>query len=570
MKPMRQVMWSLLIVLGGLEATLAHSQVRGAGSDFIAGHADIGLAYDAATGPRLFLQFGGDARAIGLTNEQLVAGQPGGIMGEWSLDSFITVVPQSVEVSRPNGAEWDFLGIAAGQPVWVFSQQSQSGVPFLGFSTEKAAGGPGTYTLGGVITRPAAGEVSLFQLGGFGTPEGVYWATVLPDADEVTVPPQTHVHYAFGFSQPGYYELSVLGTGTGFPGQATGMLAFRVMGASSDIVIDVAGGSQTQAQAGYPTIGLATSVTKTGAGRLVMNAANAYVGPTTVSAGTLEVAISDALGATTVTVSPGSTLAIAAGTNMKSPGVIVAGGTLSAAAVAVNATTGIASLAINSGTISGSPVVSIAAGGQMSLVQFARVTVGLGALSIAQASGGGRLDVGAGQVAIAPGGISAADLRTDLMAGRANGFWNGATGIMSSTAAAAGGTRAVGYVIESDGSARVSFAAPGDVDLNGQVNVFDLVSVNSAGAYGSGAVSGWSAGDFNYDGVTNVFDLVAINTAAVYGQGNYFPAPATSTASVAAVPEPALAVSLAVVALAGVAGRRRCLQAGCHAGNTPD
>ena len=83
MKPTRQLMWSLLIVLGGLEATPAHSQVRGAGSDYIAGHADIGLAYDAATGPRFFLQFGGDARAIGLTNEQLVAGQPGGIMGEW-------------------------------------------------------------------------------------------------------------------------------------------------------------------------------------------------------------------------------------------------------------------------------------------------------------------------------------------------------------------------------------------------------------------------------------------------------------------------------------------------------
>ena len=36
------------------------------------------------------------------------------------------------------------------------------------------------------------------------------------------------------------------------------------------------------------------------------------------------------------------------------------------------------------------------------------------------------------------------------------------------------GTRAVGYWWPADGSARVSFAAPGDVDLSGQVNVFDL------------------------------------------------------------------------------------------------
>ena len=52
----------------------------------------------------------------------------------------------------------------------------------------------------------------------------------------------------------------------------------------------------------------------------------------------------------------------------------------------------------------------------------------------------------------------------------------------------------------------------------------------------------WSEGDFNYDGVTNVFDLLAIDTAGAYGAGNYFPsAPSASwfAGSVAAVPEPA-------------------------------
>jgi autotransporter-associated beta strand protein len=310
---------------------------------------------------------------------------------------------------------------------------------------------------------------------------------------------------------------------------------------SSDIVIDVPSGSQTQAQAGYPTIGSATSVTKTGTGTLVMDVANSYTGPTTVSAGTLEVAAADALGATNVTVDAGSTLVIASSTTMKSPGVIIDGGTLAGSTVAVNGSAGIASLAINSGTITGAPTVRITAGGQMSLVQNARVTVGVGGLELDQATGGGRLDVGAGQLTIAPGGITAADLRADIIAGRASGAWNGATGIMSSTAAAAGGNRAVGYVVAGDGSARVSFAAPGDVDLNGQVNVFDLVSINSSGRYGTGSASVWNTGDFNYDGVTNVFDLVGINTAAVYGQGNYFPAAPTAAGlgSVAAVPEPA-------------------------------
>ena len=131
------------------------------------------------------------------------------------------------------------------------------------------------------------------------------------------------------------------------------------------ITIDVASGSQTQAQAGYPTIAAATSVTKTGAGTLVFDAANTYTGPTTVSAGTLQIADAEAVAGSDVTVDTGATLQITSGTTMRSPSVIVDGGTLSAAAVAVNSTTGITALAINAGTLAGSPVVSVGAGGQL-------------------------------------------------------------------------------------------------------------------------------------------------------------------------------------------------------------
>jgi autotransporter-associated beta strand protein len=334
-------------------------------------------------------------------------------------------------------------------------------------------------------------------------------------------------------------------------------------GTPGAIVIDVPTGTQTQAEAGYPSISAASSVTKTGTGTLVVDAVNTYAGPTSLQAGTIQLAVAEGLATTATTVQTGATLAVASGVTMRAPAVIVDGGTLSASTLVVNATGGIASLAINAGTIASGATVTVAGGGQMALVQDARVTVGVASLEIAETSGGGRLDLGAGQVSIAAGGITAAALRADILAGRNGGAWNGPTGIMSSTAAAAaGGGRAVGYVVAGDGTARVSFAAPGDTDLSGQVNVFDLVAVNSSGTYGSGQPSVWSQGDFTYDGITNVFDLVAVNSAGAYGRGNYFPATPTVTGSggsVAAVPEPGtLGVPFAALLLGGMirAGRR--------------
>jgi hypothetical protein len=233
----------LLVALATLN--LAAPTARATVYNYTAGHADIGLAYTsgtgAGTGPRFFLQFGGDAEATGLTSEQLVTGQPNGILGEWSLASFVTVVPQSVQIPRPAGAEWNFLGTAAGDPVWIFSQQSQSGVPFLGFDTSKAGGGTGIYTLGNVTVRPPNGEVALFEIGGAGTPDAVYWSTADEGVDAVTVPASTHVHYAFGFTEPGYYELPLVGTGSGFSGQATGTLAFQVVPEPSTWALAAAG-----------------------------------------------------------------------------------------------------------------------------------------------------------------------------------------------------------------------------------------------------------------------------------------------------------------------------------------
>jgi len=117
----------------------------------------------------------------------------------------------------------------------------------------------------------------------------------------------------------------------------------------------------------------------------------------------------------------------------------------------------------------------------------------------------------------------------------------------------------VGYVVNADTSARVSFAAMGDVDLSGLVDVFDLVGINSSGTYGTGRASSWSQGDINYDSVTNVFDLVGVNSGGAYGTGNYFPAAASTAGGITAVPEPTGVAAAAAAVIGGIAwisGRR--------------
>ena len=260
-----------------------------------------------------------------------------------------------------------------------------------------------------------------------------------------------------------------------------------------------------------------------------------------------------------MTVAAGATLAVASGTTMQSPSVTLAGGTLAAESLAVNAATGIETLTINSGTVVNTAAVVVGAGGLIDLPDAERVTVGVASLAVAETAGGGKIDLGSGEVTVAAGGIAAADLRADIIAGLNGGAWNGTAGITSAAAASSGGTRAVGYVVAGDGSARVSFAAPGDIDLSGQVNVIDLVGIDTAGKFGSGQAADWGQGDFNYDGVVNVLDLIAIDTAGAFGTGNYFPSAPTATAlgaSVAAVPEPGFA-GLVLAAAGWVLLRRR-------------
>ena len=260
--------------------------------------------------------------------------------------------------------------------------------------------------------------------------------------------------------------------------------------------------------------GSGKTLTKSGLGTLVLSAANTFSGSTTVSAGTLNVVSASALATSSVTVSSGATLSLA-------------------------------------------PAVQAVVTG----------------LSVA-----GKVNLNTGRVTIAAGGMTESDLRAAVIAGRNNGTWNGTSGIESSAAAIANGTRAVGYKANGSGSLTVAFSAQGDTNLDGFVNLTDLSSILASGKYNTGATANWAQGDFNYDGVANLTDLSQILSTGLYNQGSYLSyTPASNQAGglngdpslagglgmnggMVVVPEPSTAVLVGIgmaLACLGLRNRRR-------------
>jgi hypothetical protein len=163
-------------------------------------------------------------------------------------------------------------------------------------------------------------------------------------------------------------------------------------------------------------------------------------------------------------------------------------------------------------------------GGRIEVRMAGRLVLDVGASSVAASSlallAGGLIDVGAGGLAVAAGGIGEHQLRQMLFAGRAGGDWSGSTGIVSAPAAASGGLRTVGYRADDTG-VTIAFAAAGDVDLDGVVDVVDMSGLMADGEFNSGIVATWSLGDFNYDGVFDLIDISELITADVYNAGPY-------------------------------------------------
>jgi autotransporter-associated beta strand protein len=266
----------------------------------------------------------------------------------------------------------------------------------------------------------------------------------------------------------------------------------RVPLAALAVTLDVPAGRQTQGQAGRPTIAGNSRLIKTGSGTCVLDAANGFIGGTDVQAGVLEVAHPAALVTSAVTV---------------------------------------------------------AAHAKLRVADSVRVTVK--DLSLV-----GAVDVGGGITVTA--GLADAEIRSALQAGRAAGSWNGTSGVMSSAveaALAAGAPRTVGWVRGGDGSVTFAFAAPGDTNLDGVVDILDAAAIAGGGRFDSWQPAAWIEGDSNNDAVVDILDVADMMSTGLFDAGAYLPAAGPGVAT--AVPEPAAGALVVVAAVAcWLAGRR--------------
>ena len=197
--------------------------------------------------------------------------------------------------------------------------------------------------------------------------------------------------------------------------------------------------------------------------------------------------------------------------------------------------------------------VSVAMGGTLAVAAYLDTTVA--GLDLAA---GGLVDVSHGGMTVTSG-MSVPSLVSALIAGRDDGAWGGTSGITSSAVAAnvaLGEERAVGWLDNGDGSVFFAYAAPGDTNLDGLVDVLDGSNFSTSDKYDQNLPSSWFQGDFNYDGIVDVLDAAFFVSTGLYNAGYYNQPPLAFgagvgglTAPVVAVPEP---TGLAAVGLAGI------------------
>jgi surface-anchored protein len=171
-------------------------------------HADIGVDYTLLSGWNLHIH----------DEDDMVEYDPA--------DAILGVGVEALQ-PRPVGAQFDFIGVGAGDPVWILPQVQNPSLNFLGLAAEEldpddlfedwdpdGSGGVASarWFRFDLVSVVGPGDFSVWLNGGpsvaFATSDGV------TSADRAFVLAGGHTDYNWAFTQPGTYEVSFTATGT--------------------------------------------------------------------------------------------------------------------------------------------------------------------------------------------------------------------------------------------------------------------------------------------------------------------------------------------------------------------
>lgn len=195
---------------------------------YTSGHADLGVAYE---GGELDFHLHAEGATVGGVDVD---------DGEYAADEVVILVSPAAMLTVP--VDFAPLGVAAGETIWVLPETENPVLPFLGLATEELSSGDWgniTFTLGGVTSPSGAGHFALWQTGSFGSIL-LRMSTADPGEDGVTMLPNTHSHYNYGFTEPGLWEIEMTVSGThatdGFK-SATETFTFQVVPEPSSVLL---------------------------------------------------------------------------------------------------------------------------------------------------------------------------------------------------------------------------------------------------------------------------------------------------------------------------------------------
>jgi surface-anchored protein len=168
------------------------------------GHGDLFIGYEA--GLQLSIR-----SAFGAMNEQLV--DPARVC--------VIVPAASYELTvslggAPEGEEFAFLGVPAGEAFWMFPASPRAGMPWFGAATEAIPSG--LYADDKVVLsiteleRPANGDLSMFTTDALGAPTVLY--STVTGALSHAFPTGAHLHFNWAFTAAGAYTLTFRAEGT--------------------------------------------------------------------------------------------------------------------------------------------------------------------------------------------------------------------------------------------------------------------------------------------------------------------------------------------------------------------